>query len=286
MRSQNIKSFKKPKGMNCIMAKRHVIALVATITLSVCNVVSQAVSDQAVSDKAANKQDMPSTQVQAWRLPEQALFFLPDAAIRWEQIPAENHEWILAGRLSENLFRVIGIGDVDYDFKRGNLNPVEAPDAKKEAQGQALAEWSQCVRSEWLPKAEMIIPAQLERQGARLEKQMPKVAAIAFCPLTYKGTNLLYTGRLGNNLWLYLEQPDPLPPGMAPLTAADVLRPDILQRVPSPSGEAVHPRVEFQSRVFMRYRAFVPKGPYQRVRILLIHFRLPETLNLRSPGYP
>ncbi len=62
---------------------------------------------------------------------------------------------------------------------------------------------------------------------------------------------------------------------MALLTAADIIRP----------GFKEDSRSSFKSSSLFRYRAFRPKGPYQRVRLLLIRFNSADAADLTFPGY-
>jgi hypothetical protein len=216
---------------------------------------------------------------QVWNIPENALFFKSNPNADWHKIPVEEHEWIQVGPLSKNLFIALDPWDAGRIVRRGEYVTIDTPEIKAQPQKQVWEEWRQAIRSQWLPTPEMITVATLTKRNGSVEQ----VAHCAFAHQSYRG---LYISTLGQDFWLYIEQPDPLPKGVKPLQAIDVLRPDIYRAIANGTEETFYPSVAVQSRNFIRYRAFMPTGTYQRVRILLIHGRFPTQLDFRSFGYP
>jgi hypothetical protein len=91
-------------------------------------------------------------------------------------------------------------------------------------------------------------------------------------------------GEVGRRFWVYAEQPEPLPAGMAELTPGELFRTDLLTPEDLPGGERNWPRAEVVVRRYQRLRGLEPKGPFTPVRVLLAAVRLPEETNLRFPG--
>jgi len=250
---------------------RHLSA--ALLGLLICSSLAFAQEDEVAPPIVAKKT------FQEWSLPENALFFKSDDAADWRQTPFEEREWIQVGSLSKNLFIALDPGDALQITRRGEYEVVDDMELKTQLREKVLAELSYAIHPDWLPAPEQMVVASLtHRSGA--------VRQVAHCAFSGAGFNGLYIATLGKDFWLYLEQVEPLPAGAKPIQAGDILDLGLNQTIQEPDSEWATRRVGVQSREFIRYRAYLPDGPYQRVRILLIHCRFADALNFRSFGYP
>jgi len=141
-------------------------------------------------------------------------------------------------------------------------------DKQEQLMRQALQEWGQALKAEWLPAPDMLTV------GFENTRAHPS-DYVAYCTFTRKEAKALIMGKLGKSFLVYVEQPDSLPAGVVPLTAADLIRPEF----------KADSRGSFKSSSLFRYRAFRPQGPYQRVRVLLLRFNSGEAADLTFPGY-
>lgn len=223
---------------------------------------------RAQSAPAAPTGESDEDAFQEWRLPEGSLFFLQDLDTGWRDVPVASREWILTTSLSERLFRVLSPMDVTM-ATRWQYEPVRGQEVDA-VRTRAMDEWARGVAGDWLPPRTMVKVAILTRRAERYH--------LVWCSYTRAGVNLLLIGIEGRAFWAYAEQPHPLPSGMVPLTASQLLAPGVMQVVET-TEEKWFPRLQFQTRRFLRHRAFDPMGPYQPVSILLAHFRLPQTLD-------
>ncbi len=215
---------------------------------------------------------------QAWDMPEKALFFKADENTDWYKVPSQEREWLQVGSLSRNLFIALDPKDANLITRRGEYDVVDTPEEKTLRQKQVRDDWSQLIKPDWLPAQEIITIATLNKKSGIQEQ-------VAHCAFLHRGYRGIYSSTHGRNYWIYIEQPEPLPDIGKALTVSDIIRPENYESTRDADGEK-YPRVGIQSREFIRYRAHLPGGPYERVRILLIHCRLPRLLNFQTFGYP
>ncbi|HCU35165.1 MAG TPA: hypothetical protein DGT21_06780 [Armatimonadetes bacterium] len=188
-----------------------------------------------------------------WEVWGDRLYFLRSADGEWGKQTSRQQEWL--------------------DFGLGRL-PIRA--GAETFRQQALDDITQVIQERWLPSVEFLQP---------VEECAVQPRMLCHASYTMRGCRIVYMGVLGRQVFLYIEQPDPLPEGQKRLTRADVLRDDLLQTVADEHGATSYPRVQFVAREMKRYRAMSYQGPYEPVHILLVDARLPDDVNLRSPGY-
>lgn len=234
---------------------------------------------------AAPAQKAPT---ELWQLPESALFFVQDPQQEWYKSPPADREWLFLGGMSAKLFEVLGPTDADKAFARGEFEAVDDAEKKPALQKQALGDWGQALQVSWLPAANVVTVAHLKRKSGE--------TSVAHCTFRKGNARVLLMGTLGQGFSLYIEQPEPIntpvipattaPQVLAPvLMPADVVRADLMQEVRDENGVVAFPRMKFGARSLLRYRAFLPAGPYERVRILWMHFDFPAQLNVSTFGY-
>lgn len=210
-------------------------------------------------------------QVHAWPLQFDTFLFKPDVKIAERQIPMEKHEWMNTVPGDQGVFR----------------RDDEAKLRQQALQEQALQEWSAYVKPEWLPSWPML------EVGPEFEPPAPPKYN-ARCSVTRGRTKLVFMGVIGKSLWLYLEQPLPLPSGSVPLNATAIIRPEPLQSLFAPHRNSINlhcpdvyssyggptrplqPQGEIAQQTFERYRSFLVPGPYNHVRILMIRLDFPK----------
>lgn len=199
-----------------------------------------------------------------WRISDSLeirdLYFLQKPNVDWSKLPSSQKEW--------------------FSVQRGTFGIIQSQDEIDRLKQQALKEWGEVLNGDWLPESDLIT---VERDARRPTPQ-EYVAHSAF--VLQGKSRVIFMGQLGRGCWVYVEQPDPLPAGATPVTAKDLLKPEVFQAGSKETAEGIFPPHEVMTRVFHRYRALKPEGPYEPVRILLMKWREPGELNLRSPGYP
>ena len=188
-----------------------------------------------------------------WEVRGDRLYFLRSADGEWGKQTSRQQEWL--------------------DFGLGR-SPIRA--GAETFRQQALDDITQVIQERWLPSVEFLQP---------VEECAVQPRMLCHASYTMRGCRIVYMGVLGRQVFLYIEQPDPLPEGQKRLTRADVLRDDLLQMVADEDAATSYPRVQFVVREMDRYRALSHQGPYEPVHILLVDARLPDDVNLRSPGY-
>lgn len=209
-----------------------------------------------------------------WPLPFDTFLFKPDVKVAYRQVPLEKHEWMYTVPSTQGSFK----DDAESKLREQGL------------QEKALQEWSGFVKPEWLPQWSMI------KVGPEFEAPAPPKYN-ARCSVAYPNAKMVFLGVIGKSLWLYVEQPWPLPPGSVALSAANIIRPEILQNLPvQPSSSinlhcpdvllsnpgprgVISPQGGIAQQTFDRYRAFELSGPYNHVRILMIRLDFPKPSN-------
>lgn len=217
----------------------------------------------------------------AWDFPQKALFFKQQADEDWFARPETEREWLTPERLSPDVFKALDMTNTELAFRRGAFERITSPDALKTQREAALATWRTAVRPEWVPSPEIIVPGRMHLNSSD-DSKPSHFYEIAYCPFERGNVRGLYMTRPGLEFWLYLEQPYPLPKGTMPLRHADVLR---AVAFPSVSGKELKAVPSLLAREFVRYRAPLTTGPYQQVRILLLHVQLPSSLEVATFGY-
>lgn len=198
---------------------------------------------------------MPSaTTTQAWDSGGDTLYFLEQERDKWEAAPVEKREMITSAQP-----HLVAVRDAD-NWRQKALNDL-----------------AEIVQPQWLPLPSMV---QVFENHAR-----PDGGIVYNARFETRGCNILYMGTLGRRLFAYVEQPDPLPKGQAPLKPQDLLRPDVTDKISDVDGEEVFPRVSCLTRDLRRFRAFKSEGPYEPVNVLLLRAKFPSELNLKFPGY-
>ncbi len=190
---------------------------------------------------------------QPWSFRGSHLFYVDSADQDWTATPHDDREWL---HFDQSTFRALG--------------------DSRQLQQQALDDIAQVIQERWLPSVDLLQLAQEHTKPPRM---------VCYASYMVYGCRIIYMGVLGRQVFLYIEQPDPLPEGQKRLTRADVLCDDLLQTLTDEHGATSYPRVQFVVREMKRYRALSHGGPYEPVHILLIDARLPDDVNLRSPGY-
>ena len=190
---------------------------------------------------------------QPWSFRGSHLFYVDSADQDWTATPHDGREWL---HFDQRTFRALG--------------------DSHQLQQQALDDIAQVIQERWLPAVDLLQPAQEHTKPPRM---------VCYASYMVHGCRIIYMGVLGRQVFLYIEQPDPLPEGQVRLTRADVLRDELLQTVADEHSATIYPRVQFVVRQMKRHRALSHQGPYEPVHILLVDARLPDDVNLRSPGY-
>ena len=214
-----------------------------------------------------------------WAIPQNALFFKEKANDDWFARPEKEREWLAPARLSPDVFRALDTTNTDLAFRRGGFDADSVPRELKAKREAALATWRGKIRPEWLPPTELVVTGQmhLNASGTTPERSY-EVAYSSFARGDVRG---LYMARPSREFWLYLEQLFPLPKGTSPLRAEDVLRAEAFPGAKNSTQEMASLAV----REYVRFRAPLPVGPYQQVRILLIRVGLPAALEISNFGY-
>lgn len=202
---------------------------------------------------AVSRAQWPEHLPLGWEIMGESLHFLPSADAEWGR-RSGRQEWL------------------DFGCGRSRI-----PAGAKTLRQQALDEIARVVKERWLPSVEFLQP---------VEERAVQPRMLCHASYTVLGCRIIYMGVLGRQVFLYIEQSHPLPEGQKPLTRADVLRDDLLQTLTDEHGATSYPRVQFVAREMRRYRALSDfDEPYEPVHILLVDARLPDDVNLRSPGY-
>jgi len=197
--------------------------------------------------------EWPPDAPRAWALPDGWLYFAGQPVADWSTLPEDQRESLA----------------VRHRFLR------PPPDAAN-WQRRGLAELGGLLAPRWLPPPELLVANQNHYtmglvKGCTAAWQVP-------------GMKVALWGELGRRWWVYVEQPDPLPAGVAEVGLKDVLHPALGTPEALPNGEAASARAEVVSRSWRRLRAVQTTGPFEPVRVLLVQVRLPEMTNLRFPG--
>jgi hypothetical protein len=192
---------------------------------------------------------------EAWLLPEKAIYFVPKSDTRWEAIPEAQREEI-----------------------RLEHRSLERPNTARAREWQQLAawnDWAQLLRPEWLPPQNVV---QVFKNGAR-----PNYPPVAYASYVKNNRRLILMSEVGMQSWLYLEQPATA--STSPTGLTSVLLPGLNQPASEGNGQPVSPRVSFMARRFERQRALKASGPYEPIRILLIHLGEPAQVSFNQLGY-
>jgi len=221
-----------------------------TITLATAENV---IFTNTVSYRVVSKDEYAAMNPIPWNDPIFSLYFLRNPQQPWGAQPERTWEWIT--------------------FSHGTFGPLGTNGEREQAQQRALDDFRRMINPAWLPDASFIQTA--------LDHETNPPTPVAYCNYTVNGCHLAVLARTGKTLLIYAEQPDPLPRGMKPLTATNLLTAEALA-TKILSG---HLTPKYQEQTCHRYRAFLPKGPYQKVRILLVSIGSPRVLNLTLPGY-
>lgn len=242
---------------------------------------AQAAPDETLTVPATSSSLKNGTQ-KIWNLPESAMFFKSVPSGEWYQIPPEEREWILTGGVSPELFNALGPADVAIAAQRG-YEEVYAPEQRDAIRKNAIADWRQVLKDEWLPQPGNVTVATLQRRGKLGRSPLPE--NFAYSAFQGERWRALLLGVAGRSFTFYIEQSDPLPKNVKPVALADVLRSNFMESVKLSDEQKAFPRAELNARELIRYRAFTPGGPYERVRVLLVQVRLPGQLDFNSFGY-
>lgn len=214
----------------------------------------------------------PKTPVfKAWNLPENALFFKERANDDWFEVPEEQREWLMPARLTLEAFKALDPKGVRQAMRRGPFEPITSLQQQKQVQEAALATWKQGVRAEWLPPLALIVAGELNPTPPR------PVSEVGYSTFERGNVHGLYMAAPNREFWLYLEQP--LAMKASSISVRDVLRPELF-------SAPIDARPAIRSGEFIRFRAPLPQGAYQQVRILLIHVELPQSLEFANFAYP
>lgn len=206
-----------------------------------------------------------------WKIPNEALFFKEKLTDDWYRLPEESHEWIMPGGLTPDVFKALDMHNTGLAMQRGGFEPLTASNEEKRVQAAALETLKQAVRSAWIPPASLLTPGRMNLT--------PRPAyQIAYSSFERQNVRALIWLSVDREIWFYLEQPVSVAK-TALIRPSDVLRPELF-------ADSVASRPAFAARQFTRYRAFLPKGDYQPVRILLIHCQLPQSLKISNFAYP
>lgn len=208
-----------------------------------------------------------------WGFPQDALFFKENAKADWFGRPEEQREWLAPAGLTPDVFKAIDTTNIDLAFKRGAYESITNSSEGKRIREAALNTLKIVVRAEWLPAPELVSPARFNRKPPSPSYE------VAYCAFTRGEVRGLYMISPNREFWLYLEQPFPMDAKSQPISLPDVLLPEMLKE----AGRGSRPAI--RAREFVRYRASLPVGPFQPVRIVLIHCELPQSLGFANFGY-
>lgn len=211
-----------------------------------------------------------------WVLPEKALFFLPNYQSTWATTPPDAHEWILLEGVGFSLFDALSPRDTWMAKQRGSYEACMTPATVKVRRDEVLKDLSRFLSPEWKPNSELISIGTLHRKEGDFD--------VTHTEFQREGCNVLIIGTLGRGYYLYIEQLDPLPAAARIVTASEIKHNAFVDDI-TVAEEKAFTKAAIEKQVFMRYRAFSPNGPYERVRILLIQVDFPATLDIRSFGY-
>lgn len=173
----------------------------------------------------------------------------------WSDIPHREREW--------------------FNIDPGTFAPLD--DAGQWRQ-RARDELLRVLKPSWAPPMEMLEVA--EDMGT------PELRRVYHARFRREPRGMAILGVIGGGVTIYVQEPDTLPEGEEPLTPQDLLIDEALAPATDEEGKLVWPRLRVMAREFTRYRAFhAHEGPWEPVRVLLIEAGLPESVNLRFPGY-
>ncbi len=151
------------------------------------------------------------------------------------------------------------------------VGPVYDAEKRQKLKAQALSEWKNCIKTQWLPEDDLLNTAYIDPRPAN--------RYVAYATYQGQGSRCVLWGELGGEFCYYIEQSLPLAKGAKLLQIEHITVP----------GAAV------LSQNFERYRAFDPnKGKREKVHILLLRFPVSdanrekspdEQVNLRFPGF-